>query len=274
MDRPPVAAMTVARATLAGIGAVGDDGRVTSRGRAIASIGTDPRLARALLDGADIVGSRRAAEIVAMMAEDVPAPGGDLPAALRAMRRGGSHTTSWAVVAKQLQRSLPAASRSRVGEGGLADDLAVGLVVALAHPDRTARLRPGSAAYLMTSGTGAVFAAAQSALAGLTWLAIAVADRRPGQRDATVRSAAPLNEDMALEAAPALWHEDEKVTWSEGRVLAKRITSLGAIELTSATIVDPSPKAWRQSPARMRSGRARPALVPGRLQRPPEQDIR
>ena len=55
----------------------------------------DPRLARALLDGPALVGARRAAEVVALLAEDVRAPGGDLVAALRAMRRGGPATAAW-----------------------------------------------------------------------------------------------------------------------------------------------------------------------------------
>jgi ATP-dependent helicase HrpB len=122
----------------------------------------------------------------------------------------------------------------------MGDDLAVGLVVALAHPDRIARLRPGGTAYLMTSGTGAVVPAGSS-LAGLPWLAIADADRRPGVRDATVRSAAPLGEDLALEAATALWHESEEVAWSDGRVVARRVVALGAIELSSTPITDPPP---------------------------------
>jgi ATP-dependent helicase HrpB len=56
-----------------------------------------------------------------------------------------------------------------------------------------------------------------------------------------VRSAAPLTEDLALEAGSALWHETEVVAWSEGRVVARRVVSLGAIELTSVTIADPAP---------------------------------
>ncbi len=238
LDQPPAAAMAAARDTLTGLGAMAEDGSVTDRGRAIARVAADPRLARALLDGAGFVGARRAAEIVALLAEDLRAPGGDLVAALRAVRRGGPDTGAWKSSSQQLRSSLPAsapAEQSRVG-----DDLAVGSVVALAHPDRIARLRPGGTAYLMTSGTGAVVPAG-SALAGMPWLAIADADRRPGVRDALVRSAAPLTEDQALEAAAALWRESEEVTWSTGRVVARRVVALGAIELSSVTLTDPDP---------------------------------
>ena len=202
LDPPPDAALAAATGTLRSLGALAEDGSVTERGRAIGRVAADPRLGRALLDGAPVVGARRAAEVVALLAEDVRAPGGDLVAALRgaAARRPGRG---------RLDRRRPAACRLAAGraalrlrgEAGLTDDVAVGLVVALAHPDRVARLRPGAAAYLMVSGTGAVLGRGEPALAGLPWLAVADVERRPGARDATVRSAAPLSEDLALEAA-------------------------------------------------------------------------
>ena len=132
---------------------------MTDRGRAISRVAADPRLARALLDGASVVGARRAAEVVALLSEDVRSPGGDLVAALRTVRRGGPAAAGWPSSVQQLRAALPAAVREHDGERGLPDDLAVGLVVALAHPGRVARQRPGSTAYLMASGTGAVFGA-------------------------------------------------------------------------------------------------------------------
>ncbi|MCW2852825.1 MAG: hrpB, partial [Nocardioides sp.] len=237
LDPPPAPALAAAQETLAGLGAVDADGAVTDRGRAIARVAVDPRLARALIDGAELAGSRRAAEVVAMLAEDVRAPGADLVAALRALRRGGPDTGAWRSAVKRLEAAVP----STPGSERLTDDLAVGLVVALAHPDRIARLRPSGSSYLMAGGTGATFGRGESALAGTSWLAVADADRPSGRSDATIRSAAPLDEDLALEAASALWGEDEQVAWRGGRVEARRTTSLGAIELTSATITDPAP---------------------------------
>uniref|UniRef100_UPI0028E516CA ATP-dependent helicase C-terminal domain-containing protein n=1 Tax=uncultured Cellulomonas sp. TaxID=189682 RepID=UPI0028E516CA len=187
-----------------------------------------------LLDGAALVGARRAAEVVALLADDVSVPGGDLVAALRAARRGGPQSGAWRAQTDRLQRSVTA--HAPVHE--LTDDLAVGLVVALAHPDRIARLRPGGSAYLMTSGTGAALAPG-SALAGLPWLAVADADRGAGRRDATIRSAAPLDLDLAIEAAPALLGDDDVVAWSDGGIVARRVRRLGAIELTSARLTDP-----------------------------------
>lgn len=248
LDQPPSGALAAARETLEGLGAVAHDGSATPRGRAIARIGADPRLARALLDGAAVVGARRAAEVVALISSDLRVPDGDLVAALRAMRRTGRDAAQWTSAVRRLRASLPAEPGDRrdregdsTGRHGTGDDLAVGLVVALAHPDRIARKRPGSSSYLMASGTGAVLAPGASALAGQEWLAVADAERRSGQRDATIRSAAPLTEDAALEAASALWCESDDVTWSGGQVVARRRTLLGAIELTSVPVPDPAP---------------------------------
>ncbi len=264
MDAPPPAAMASAREALEALGAVGPDGAVTARGRAIARIGADPRLARALIDASGLVGPRRAAEVVAMLSVDVRAPGGDLVAALRSLRRGGSEasSTGWAEEVRRLQRALGAGAGSSPSRD-LPDDLATGLVVALAHPERVARLRPGGSSYLMASGTGAVLPAEHSPLRGLGWLAVADADRGAGRRDATIRSAAPLDEDLATEAAAALWHEDESVAWSDGQVVARRTVSLGAIELTSARLPDP-PRALVAAAVRDGLDREGLAMLPWR----------
>nr|WP_240938189.1 ATP-dependent helicase HrpB [Nocardioides sp. JQ2195] len=253
LDAPPAHALDAARATLREIGAVDDAGRITHRGGLIADVPTDPRLARALIDGAELVGLRRAAEVVAMLAEDVRAPGGDLVAALRSLRGGdrasgragrgagsaGREHSTWRAQARRLERLVETKTPGD-GSASLTDDVAVGLVVALAHPDRIARRRSGSSSYLMTSGTGAELDPRNPGpLAGLEWLAVADASRRPGRREATIRSAAPITEDLALEAAAPLWTESSDVTWSDGRVRSRQRTLLGAIELTSVPLPDP-----------------------------------
>ncbi len=242
LDPPPAPAMAAARATLRDLGAVDDTGHVTARGRRMVAVPTDPRLARALLDGAALVGARRAAEIVALLSEDVRAPGGDLVAALRSLRRGALGTPAWRSAVRRLERSLPstgAGGGSPARDAGLTDDLAVGLVVALAHPDRVARRRPSGSAYLMVGGTGAVLPRGESTLAGLEWLAVADVERRPGEREALVRSAAPLDEDLALEAAASRWTEGDEVSWRAGRVVARRVSRLGGIELAASPLDEP-----------------------------------
>jgi ATP-dependent helicase HrpB len=247
LDQPPVHALSAATQVLVGLGVMTEDGRATSRGRVIAGVPVDPRLARALIDGAGLVGAKRAAEVVAMLSEDVRAPGADLVAALRSVR-GDQRAGSWRRQGARLEEVVEKQGTARRGATGdtraLTDDVAVGLVVALAHPDRIARKRSGTSSYLMASGTGAALDPREPGpLAGLEWLAVGDAQRRPGQREARIRAAAPLTEDLALEAAGSLWTEVDEVTWTGGRVLARRRTLLGAIELSSVPLSDPPAQA-------------------------------
>nr|WP_228489233.1 helicase-related protein [Raineyella fluvialis] len=92
-DPPPAAAIAAAVETLTDLGAL-RDGRATDRGRAMAAVPVDPRLARALLDGAGEVGAAMAGEIVALVASDERPPGGDLAAQWRTFRRGGRRRRS------------------------------------------------------------------------------------------------------------------------------------------------------------------------------------
>ena len=244
LDHPPAHALAAATAVLVGLGAMTEDREVTPRGRLIAGVPVDPRLARALIDGTDLVGATRAAEVVAMLSEDVRAPGADLVAALRSLR-GDQRAAGWRRQVTRLEevaagRGTGAESHATTDSRRLTDDVAVGLVVALAHPDRIARRRTGTSSYLMASGTGAALdPRAPGPLAGLEWLAVGDAERRPGQREARIRAAAPLTEDLALEAAASMWTEADEVTWTGGRVLARRRTLLGAIELGSVPLSDP-----------------------------------
>ncbi|CAM3697185.1 ATP-dependent helicase HrpB [Nocardioides zeicaulis] len=242
LDQPPAHALSAATEVLVGLGATTEDGTATARGRQIADAPVDPRLARALLDGAGLVGARRAAEVVAMLSEDVRAPGGDLVAALRSLRHD-QRAAGWRRQVDRLEEVV-AKQGSAAGPNDLTDDVAVGLVVALAHPDRIARKRGGTSSYLMASGTGAALDPRDPGpLAGLEWLAVGDAERRPGQREARIRAAAPLTEELALEAAGSRWTEVDEVTWTDGRVVARRRTSLGAIELGSVPIGDPPAQA-------------------------------
>ncbi|PKH42286.1 ATP-dependent helicase HrpB [Nocardioides alpinus] len=245
LDQPPAHALASAQEVLVGLGAMTEDGRATERGRVIAGVPVDPRLARALIDGAGLVGAKRAAEVVAMLSEDVRAPGGDMVAALRSLRTD-KRAGSWRSQVTRLAEVV--AKQDTAGERGdsrpLTDDVAVGLVVALAHPDRIARKRAHTSSYLMASGTGAALDLRDPGpLAGLEWLAVGDAERRPGRREARIRAAAPLTEDLALEAAGSLWTEVDEVTWTGGRVLARRRTLLGAIELSSTPLSDPPARA-------------------------------
>ncbi|WP_238175008.1 ATP-dependent helicase HrpB [Kribbella pratensis] len=243
LEAPPVVAMTAATELLRRLDAIDDGGRITERGRQMAAIGAHPRLARALLDGTPRVGADRAREIVAMLSDDSGRDfGDDLPARWRALRRGEDRgaTARWREETKRLGRGDPLGGDGvRRGTGAVPDDLAVGVVVGLAYPDRIARVRGAdSATYQMSGGTGAALDP-QSPLRTTTWLAIAVADRAPGRADARIRSAAPIDEQTARDIAGDLVSTTDQIRWDDGRIVTRRVEALGAIVLNDVPLAKP-----------------------------------
>ncbi|MGA5105675.1 ATP-dependent helicase C-terminal domain-containing protein, partial [Streptomyces cellulosae] len=149
----------------------------------------------------------------------MPSDGGTLPAARGGSRAGG-------------REAAPGA------RGAGAEERAVGLVVALAFPERVARVDGGS--YLMVGGTRAEVGAG-SALRGAEWVAVAVADRPVGRGHARVLLGAAVDEDVARHAAGTLLERREEVRWADGDVVARRVERLGAVELAARPLTDADP---------------------------------
>ncbi|MDK9498329.1 ATP-dependent helicase HrpB [Streptomyces katrae] len=252
LDPPPAGAMAAAREVLVAVGAVSPAGRPTPRGLRMARLGLHPRLARALLDGAEVLGARRAAQLVALLSEEPPREyGDDLAAAWRRARRGDDpYAGRWRAEATRLERAAGsagaaagAAAAADSGAAAPADDAAAGLVAALAFPERVAKAR-GAGAFLMASGTGAEVSEG-SPLGHAPWLAVAVADRAPHSASARVRLAAVLDEDTARAAAAHLLAAGEEVRWEDGDVVARAVERLGAVELVARPLRDPAPELVR-----------------------------
>ncbi|MGW1966628.1 ATP-dependent helicase HrpB [Streptomyces sp. NPDC001935] len=274
LDPPPAGAMAAARTVLAAVGAVDAAGRATERGVRMSRLGLHPRLARALLDATPLVGAARAADVVALLSEEPPREyGDDLAAAWRTARRGGdAYAARWRAESRRLRSSAPAVSDTAVSPGAasgavadtsyssgpaspsspggraggpeLGDDRVVGLVAALAFPERVAQLRGGS--HLMVGGTRAE-AGEGSVLRGAPWLAVAVADRPVGRGHARVRLAAVIDEPTARRAAAGLYDEGEEVHWAGGDVVARRVERLGAVELAVRPLRDADPGLVREA---------------------------
>ncbi|MFE2279320.1 ATP-dependent RNA helicase [Streptomyces sp. NPDC059454] len=293
LDPPPAGAMAAARSVLTAIGAVGPDGRAGERGARLAGLGLHPRLGRALLDAAPVVGPDLAAEVIALIGEEPPREyGDDLAAALRAARRGGdAYAARWRRETGRLRRltsdtaggttrgflptpeagseaapvpgvfapgsgRMPGGGdsasegltpRARAGAGrGLAggEDGRVGLVAALAFPERVARAEGGS--YLMVGGTRAEVGAG-SPLRGAGWIAVAVADRPVGRGHARVQLGGVVDEGVARVAAGALLERREEVGWVDGDVVARRVERLGAVEVAVRPYTGAAPSLVRSA---------------------------
>lgn len=239
-DAPPEGPLRAGQDVLRALGAVEDTGAATERGRRMAGLGLHPRLARALLDGAEMIGRRAAAEVVALLDDDTLADGIEVDrelARLRSGAAGGSHR--WRTEVSRLAALVTTGSPPTHRSEGSA------LVVGLAHPERLARRRTsGSPLYLMAGGT-AVELPETSPLSDALWLAVAVADRAPGAQNARARLVAVADQELAELAAPALLRTGEEVAW-ESDVVARRVTRLGAIVLAEHALASPDPSLLRK----------------------------
>lgn len=235
IDPLPAENLADAIAVLHGLGAIDDEGRVTAEGRTLARIPADPRLARALRDGARSVGARLAAEVVALLGGDLRIAEADAAQALIALRGGRTpDARRWRSDADRLERMITATP-------GIRSDLdGVGLVIALAFPERIAhrvdRTAEG-ATFLLASGTRA---AVRGPLAAVEWLAVADVARASGRAaagsGAIIRAASALTEAQIEKAASHLMTDRVEAEFIGGRVQARRERRVGAILRSSAPV--------------------------------------
>lgn len=247
-DTPNPAAMEAATQTLRSLAALDEDEQPTVLGRRLAGLPVEPRLGRALLETAASVGTRQAAEVVALLSSDVRPAGADLVGAWRAPA-----SRQLQVEATRLTRLVDHHPRPT----GLEDDELVATVVTAAFPDRIARRRRDGDDYLLASGTAGSLPP-KSRLHGQQWLAVAQIGR-VGDR-AVIRAAAPLTEAAAADRGSALLSEASQATWSGGRVTARRTVRLGAIELSS-TPVQPTADQGREAVRRALADRGLPEVL-------------
>jgi ATP-dependent helicase HrpB len=224
-DAPPEGALQAGQTVLRALDAL-TDGGPTDRGRRMAELGLHPRLARALLDGAERVGAQNAAEVVALLDDNTLADDVDLDVALRKARQ----SDRWRREAQRLAKLV--AGRPQAKDPAL--------VAALAYPERLARRRAaGSPVYLMAGGT-AVELPPGTGLGDREWLAVAVADRQPGAAHGRIRLAAGA--DLALATAVAGVSTMDEIGWN-GDVVARRVRRIGAITLAEQPLANPDPAA-------------------------------
>lgn len=264
---PPPAAWQQAEKDLQALGALDADCRITAFGRQLVQIPAHPRLARALILGARLVGERRAAQVVAALQADLRSPDGDLWAAIQRAERQGDKTyrserSRFEKLARRYQGidtgnggfvSSLSDRGKQLGQGNannqtpsspanlqkLAGDLSVGVVVGMAFPDQIGRLTSNDGVYQL-SGSGAARLDNDSSLSTSKWLAIAEIGVRKGGND-LIRLAAPLTEELALELGSHLKQEKHFAEFRDGKIFAWKQRSLGEIPLQrqKAKIQDP-----------------------------------
>ena len=266
LDTPPAGTWQAARERLSSLGAIDEAGAATALGRTLASLPLDPPLGRALLSASALLGASKAAHFVALLSEDVRAPGADLGGLERRLGRGGDAGVGRAQAARVKKTEarlrglasrladrklagldLPGADASDATRGNARatggsrerrqsartreDELA--LTCALAYPQWIARRRPASSAYILAGGVGGELPDG-SPLEGQEWLAVASIDRAPASRHARILAAVPLSEEDALAASTTLLVTRMDASIEKGVLRATRTRSLGAITLSSS----------------------------------------
>lgn len=212
--------------------ALDDAGRITDHGRALARLPLHPRLAHMVARG-----GVQAPMLAALLAERDPLRGAgvDLTLRMQAIERGNSsaHAPTLARIRQEARRLAKGQARNGPND--------IGVLAALAYPDRIGLRRKGDAArYVLSGGKGAVMPDGD-ALAGARLIVATDLDGDP--REARIRQAARLDEaDLRAAFATQIAWQDV-CAWSrrENRVLTRRQERFGALVLADRN--------WPDAPA-------------------------
>ncbi|MFA5122709.1 ATP-dependent helicase HrpB [Zavarzinia sp.] len=245
LDQPNAGAFAAGRALLTRLGALDEGGFASEHGKALSRLGAHPRLGHLMLEGQRRGLGAMAVRLAALIEGRDPvkrspqARDADLTLRLDALAGAGGGDVDRGLVRQLSQAAGQWCRRLRIDprEGDARSQL--GLLVALAYPERVARRRPGGGGhYLMVSGQAARLDPAEP-LAAQDFLAIAALDGK--KRDGRVFLAAAIDaaEVEALfadqiEAAEFVAFDEET-----GQVRARRRRLLGALVLDDAIWPDP-----------------------------------
>ncbi len=247
---PPMGAIRQARELLEALGAL-EGPTLTERGRGMLEWPTHPRLAHLLLEGQALGKSALAADVAGLLEERDPLPrevGADLFLRLEALRH-------WRQTRQTLHRAEPGVlarierlSEQWRGRLGVAPDNTfpepelVGLLVALAYPDRLARLREGERLRYRLSGGRGVRLREDDPLASAPWLAVAHLDA--GQEEGRIYLASVV-EPQDLQP---FTRELKLVTWDtqSGTLVARAEQRIGEVVLSSKPLRNIHPHERKQ----------------------------
>ena len=259
LDPPPEAAFNQARELLTRLEALDVSGRISKTGRAMVRLPLHPRLSHMLFAAEHLGLGSLACDIAALLAERDILTGearrsADFAQRIEALwafrghgRQGAqSHHADTGAgtrvnqAAQQFRRLLSLSESAKTAGTGQ-----VGLLLALAYPDRVALARaPGEARYLLASGRGARLPEAEMRL---RQPCIVAASLDAGETEGLIYSAAPIGIEALREHFQAhLWTGDV-VRWDapQQAVVARREERFGALVLESKPLTDPDPEKLR-----------------------------
>jgi ATP-dependent helicase HrpB len=240
LDPPPAPALKEARSLLHELGALDNDGRITSEGESLRALALPPRLARMIVDSHRFGAGEEAAEIAAILTErGLGGDSVDLEFRRDQFRRDRSPRASSARSLAQRWASQvsssPFSERDKRTDSRPPDvELSTGAMLAFAFPDRIARNR-GNGSFLLANGRGASVEQT-SALARAPYLAVAELTGTAAQ--GRVLLAAPIAlAEIETRFADQITTEDD-IFFDRGTMAlrARRRRTLHAITLSEAPL--------------------------------------
>ncbi|EAA8420352.1 ATP-dependent helicase HrpB [Salmonella enterica] len=234
LDRPPEVNLQAARRLLLMLGALEGE-RLSARGRKMAAMGNDPRLA-AMLVNADEGDSAATAAMLAAILEDPPRGGGTDLSGLFSRRQPG-----WQQRSQQLLKRL----QVRNGEP---DSALIMPLLARAFSDRIARRRGQEGRYQLANGMGAMLDA-DDALGRHEWLIAPLLLQGSASPDARILLAQPLDIASLIQACPDLLLQSDTVEWDEaqGTLKAWRRMRIGQLTVSVQPLAKPSEEELHQA---------------------------
>lgn len=249
---PPTVNEALAWQLLQRLGMVDGDNKLTSHGKAAYELGCHPRLAHMLLGAKSLsvkslgvnnvneqtgqLGSLACLLSGIVEARGLPKKGADIMNYLHFACQGQAGQQ-----AKQWQKKLGlTADLVKVATHAHHSD--VGLLLALAYPDRIAKAR-GVEGYQLANGTGVVLAA-EDALSQTPWMVVADFQETEGRNAGRIYLASPFQPSLFDSELKDLLEIHEICGWDEGkgRVIAERQYKVGQILVKTETIAKPERK--------------------------------
>ncbi|TCM72026.1 ATP-dependent helicase HrpB [Rhizobium sp. BK068] len=236
VDQPPETTLSEARVLLRQLGALGEDGGLTARGKMMRDLALPPRLAAMVISAGEIGHARDAAALAVLLTEQgLGGPSIDLEERMRRFRsERGDRAEGARQLAARLAKGLDVAKAT--------DPSQTGRLLLHAFPDRIALQRGGRGRFLMANGRGAELPETER-LANSQMLVIADLTGRAAQ-GRILAAAEVLRADIEEELPDAISIDDQTFFDRQSRqVRARRATRLGAIVFDETPLPRPTGEA-------------------------------
>lgn len=259
---PPLPHFLSAKATLASLGLIDAEGKVTSLGDKAAGIGVPPRLGAMLLKAEGVIEKGIACELAALLSDrDIfySSKGVDVVERLLALQDYKVNRTE-ALKAHPINRSgieqllMSAASLKRVvhiGKSAVIYSLVqlqsvIGKLLLYAYPERLAKRRSDKEGrYQLANGRG-VFLFDDDPLFGSQWLVVVDCDAI--KREGRIYSAAHITSELALDCinegvVEKTYYEYDS---AKQKIIGRSITEYGALEIRRSSLSDIPPDKFHE----------------------------